>query len=197
MERRVYHGKITSQDIARTLTSYFHRGNLRVQQVGSGERTAVQIATAQNAASGGQTALSVLINQVEDGVVVEIGQQAFLGVAASLGMSALAALRNPLNLLGRLDDIAQDIESLQLTEEVWKVIDSCCRMQGAGQELSERLRRTVCGYCSAANPVGESNCLACGAPLGQVQPLTCRHCGFAILRTDRTCPNCGRPLPAQ
>lgn len=197
MQRRIFHGKITAEDISRSLMAHFNRGNIRVQQVGNGPQMAVQIATANNAASGGQTALSVLLQNAADGVVVEVGQQAWLGVAASLGMSALAAFRNPFALLGRLDDIAQDIENLQLTDEVWKVIEDTCKAVGAGYELSDRLRRTVCEYCQTANPVGESNCIACGAPLGGVQPETCKNCGFVIIRAEKFCPNCGKPLPSR
>lgn len=193
MERRIFHGNITAEDIARSLIAQFNRGNLRVQQVGSGKQIAVQIATASNARSGGQTAMSVHIQEAEDGIIVEVGQQQWLGVAASLGMSAISALRNPLNLLGRLDDIAQDIESLQLDDEVWRVIDATCKAMGAGHELSKRLRRTVCDYCNTANPVGEGRCLACGAPLGDVQPGTCASCGFVLKNNEKYCPNCGKP----
>jgi DNA-directed RNA polymerase subunit RPC12/RpoP len=70
-------------------------------------------------------------------------------------------------LLGRLDDIAQDIESLQLSEDIWKAIDNFANLKGATFELSERLRRIVCEYCNTANPVGEPSCIACGAPLGE------------------------------
>jgi len=55
------------------------------------------------------------MQNVEDGVSVQIGQQAWLGVAADLGISALNALRNPVSLINRLDGIAQDIENLQLS----------------------------------------------------------------------------------
>jgi hypothetical protein len=194
MDRRIFHGKITSQDMAQNLIAHFNRGNFQVQQIGKRPRITVQIATSRSATSGGQTALSVMLQDVEDGISVEIGQQAWLGVAASLGFSALAALSNPLNLLGRLDDIAQDIENLQLAEEVWKVIDQTCASMGAGLELSNRLRRTVCLYCQSANPVGESNCVACGAPLGGVQPKTCKFCGFVITGQDKYCPNCGKTV---
>jgi len=60
----------------------------------------------------------VLIQKVEDGVSVQAGQQAWLGVAASLGYTALAALRNPFTLLGRLDDLAQDVEYIQLSDNI-------------------------------------------------------------------------------
>jgi RNA polymerase subunit RPABC4/transcription elongation factor Spt4 len=155
---------------------------------------AVQISTHEARSSGGQTATSVDIQAVEDGVCVQVGQQAWLGVAASLGMTALSAIRNPWNLLGRLDDLAQDIESLSLSDEIWKVIDGSARTLNAGAQLSERLRRMVCSYCNSANPVGESNCLACGAPLGDDQPSTCGKCGFVVTQAEKFCPNCGSRL---
>ncbi len=194
MESRIYHGKLLPADLAQNLMAQFNRGNLMVQQIGEGDKIAVQIASRNQPASGGQTALSVTMQKVEDGVAVQVGQQAWVGVAASLGFSALAALINPWNLLGRLDDIAQDIESLQLSEEVWKSIDSSARALGSGYELSDRLKRVVCAYCGVANPVGAGSCIACGAPLGLVQPTTCRYCGFVITGEDKYCPNCGKPL---
>ncbi len=194
MEQRIYHGKITPSDLAQSLLAYFNRGNLRVQQIGSGDKIAVQVATSQTAISGGKTALSVSLQKVEDGVAVQLGTQAWGGVAASLGLSALAALRNPWSLIDRLDDIAQDVESMQLSEEIWKVIDASTRAVGAGFELSDRLRRSVCAYCGVANPVGEASCIACGAPLGEVQPSTCKYCGFVSRQNEKVCPNCGKPL---
>ena len=191
MQQRIYHGKIKPNDLARSLMGHFHRGNLRVQQVGSGDRIVVQIASTPHASSGGQTALAVQIHAHPDGVQVELGKQAWTGIAASLGMTALAALHNPFSLLSRLDDLAQDIEYLQLSEEVWQVIDRTARSLDSGFELSERLRRVTCEYCRVANPVGAPVCVACGAPLGEVQPVTCRRCGYLIEDGDPVCPNCG------
>lgn len=195
MEQKIFHGKITPQDFSQTLLAQFHRGNLRVQQIGSGEKIAVQIASSEYATSGGQTAISVLLQKVEDGVAVQIGQQSWLGVAASLGLSALAALRNPWALLGRLDDIAQDVQSLQLSEEVWKVLEATARAYGSTYELSQRLKRSVCTFCNTANPVAEPRCIACGAPLGDIQPRTCPNCGFVVKYSESICPNCKKPLP--
>lgn len=190
---RIFHGNLKPSDFAANLIAHFNRGNLIAQQIGDGSQIVVQIATAQRPVSGGQTALSVTLQAVEDGVAVQLGRQAWLGVAASLGVTALSAIRNPFNLLGRLDDLAQDIENLQLSDEVWRVIEATTRAAGASHELSERLRRVACEYCDTANPVGESSCIACGAPLGGVQPLTCRFCGFVLRRSDVFCPNCKRP----
>jgi ribosomal protein L40E len=194
MDQRVYHGNINPNDIAEGLIAKFNRGNLRAQQIGKGEQVIVQIATRSHPSSGGQTALSITIRTVEDGITVQIGKQNWLGVAASLGSTALRAIRNPLSLLSRLDDLAQDIEYLQISDEAWDVVEGIARSIGAGKTISDRLRRMVCVYCETANPVGASNCIACGAPMGSVQPSTCLKCGFVITAKDKTCPNCGSNL---
>jgi DNA-directed RNA polymerase subunit RPC12/RpoP len=194
MERRIFHGNLTPDELANGLIAQFNRGNLQAQQLGQGNQVVVQIATKPIPSSGGQTALSVILERIEDGVAVQIGSQSWLGVAASLGLTALSALRNPLNLLGRLDDLAQDIENIQLSDQVWQTIERFARLRGATFELSERLRRIVCPYCRTANPIGESNCIACGAPLGESQPVTCPQCGFVIKHEEPVCPNCGMKL---
>jgi RNA polymerase subunit RPABC4/transcription elongation factor Spt4 len=194
MEQRIFHGDFSPQEFAQALISEFDHGNLQAHQFGSGNQIQVQIATDQLARAGGQTALTVTLRRVADGVAVEIGKQAWLGLAASLSQTAFSVLKSPWNLLERLDDVAQDIESLQLSEEVWKIIEQTAKSLGATFELSERLRRLVCAYCQTANPVGEPSCIACGAPLGQVQPRTCPTCGFVVKTGESTCPNCGRQL---
>ncbi|HEX7557204.1 MAG TPA: zinc ribbon domain-containing protein [Leptolinea sp.] len=193
MDQKTYYGNLLPEDVATILSSQFNRGAFRVFKQGTKDQMAIQIANNQPD-TGGQTALTVVIQKVEDGVSVKIGQQALFGVAASLGFSIFTAIRNPWNLLGRLDDIATDIESLQLTQQVWDTIDSFARSIGAGQELSERLRRLECDYCGSANPVGESNCVACGAPLGSLQPRTCIKCGYVFKTDERFCPNCGESI---
>lgn len=195
MERKIFHGKIEPVDIAQALLAEFNQGNMRAQTLGHSDRLVVQVGTRPDAMSGGQTAMTVTIQSIEDeGIMVELGQQAWLGVAASLGMSALAAIKNPFSLLGRLDDIAQDIENLQISERVWAVISKAARAAGASAELSENLKRTTCEYCHVANPVGEPSCTACGAPLGLVQPNTCPQCGFVVKTGAKSCPNCGNSL---
>ena len=192
MEQRIYHGKLTPDQIARSLAAKFNRPNLRAQQIGSGAQVVVQFSSPQNVRSAGTTALSVELTKVPDGVSVQIGRQAWYGVAASLGMTALKMMQNPFNLIGRLDDVAQDIENLQLVEQVWKAIDETANAAGASMELSERLRRLTCSHCGVANPTGEPSCIACGAPLGAIQPRTCNYCGFVLKAGETTCPNCRR-----
>jgi len=194
MDRRIFHGNIEPNDIAHALMAEFNRGNMHAQEVGQHNDVAVQIATRAGAMSGGQTALTISIHKVEDGIMIELGRQAWLGVAASLSHTALSALRNPFSLLGRLDDIAQDFENMQLSENVWNVINRTVTAFGASHALSERLRRIACEHCGTANPLGEGSCIACGAPLGDAHPTTCQNCGFAVTLEEIICPNCNQNL---
>jgi RNA polymerase subunit RPABC4/transcription elongation factor Spt4 len=197
MEKRTFHGNITPTDVGRALVAEFDQGNLQAQMIGDDSRAVVQIASRAVRQSGGQTAMAVVLEKVEDGVMVQLGDQQWLGVAASMGqtaLSALSALRNPLFLLGRLDDLAQDISSLQLAETVWKTIQRTVDAAGASHQISERLRRTECLYCGAAVPVGEPTCPACGGPLGTVQPKSCLKCGFVPPAGAHACPKCGAKI---
>jgi hypothetical protein len=193
MDQKIYHGKIFPQDFSSALFAHFHHGNLRVQQIGEGEKIILQIASTNNPASGGQTAIGVSLQKVEDGVIVQLGKQTWGSVAASLGVSALSAFRNPLSLLHRIDDIAQDIENLQIRDRIWDIIEITANNLGAGIEFSERLRKYICQYCDAPNPPGEPHCIACGAPLGDIQPIICKNCGYILFKDEKHCPNCTKP----
>ncbi|MGB7874230.1 MAG: zinc ribbon domain-containing protein [Anaerolineales bacterium] len=194
MERRIFHGILSPTDVAQALLAEFNRGNLRAQVVGKSERLAVQIGTRPGSISGGQTAITVTIQKAPDGIMVELGQQAWLGVAASLGQTAFSLFRNPFTLIGRLDDLAQDIESLQLSENVWEVIARTAASAGASHQLTDRMSRLTCEFCGTANPLGEPACIACGAPLGKTHPIACENCGFVVLRDESVCPNCGKKI---
>jgi hypothetical protein len=194
MDRRIYHGNISPQDLGQALLAEFDRGNLQVQEFHNKEKVFVQIATQEWLRSGGHTAISVSIEPHQDGIAVQIGKQSWFGVVASLGQTALSTLLNPWNLLARLDDLAQDVESINLSEQIWQLIERTVKAAGASFELSERMRSVACSYCKTANPIGESNCVGCGAPLGMVQPYTCPHCGFILRQEETHCPNCGSNL---
>ena len=194
MERRIFHGILSPTDISQALLAEFNRGNIRAQVLGKSDKLAVQIGTRPGSMSGGQTAITVTIQKVTDGVMVELGQQAWLGVAASLGQTALSLFRNPFNLIGRLDDLAQDVESMQLSENIWEVIARTAASAGASHQLSDRMSRLTCEFCGTANPHGEPTCIACGAPMGDAHPVSCASCGFVVYRDESTCPNCGQRL---
>jgi hypothetical protein len=194
MEQLIYHGPITVDKIASALVAEFNHGHLRAQSFGDDETQVVQITTVSHPTSGGRTALSVHLSRIEDGVQVQMGQQEWLGIAASLGQTALGALLRPASLLSRLDDLAADINYIQLTERVQETIDRAAKAAGASFQISERLRRLTCAYCLTANPVGEPHCIACGAPLGPSQPIACPHCGFVTSAESSICPECGKKL---
>lgn len=194
METRYYHGNLTPNEVAQALVARFDHGNMRAQSFSSHDKIVVQIGSRNLRASGGQTAMTVALQRIQDGVSVQAGEQDMLGVAVSLGQTVLATLMNPWNVVSRLDDIAQDFTSLSLADQVWEEIESVARSAGANFELSERLRRLVCAYCLTANPVGEASCIACGAPLGESQPHTCLNCGFVVKTGESRCPQCGKPL---
>ncbi|MCS6908720.1 MAG: hypothetical protein RML93_12680, partial [Anaerolineales bacterium] len=102
METKYYYGRITPKQLAATLVSVFNRGNLRAQVVGGKDHLIVQIATHPRPSSGGYTAVAVRIDAIPDGIAVSIGQQDWLGIAASLGKTLFLAWKSPLSLLGRL-----------------------------------------------------------------------------------------------
>lgn len=194
MDSKFFHGELSPIDIARGLIAEFDRGNMRAQVIGENDDLAVQIGTRPGTSSGGPTALTISIRRAPDGVLIQCGSQEWLGTAASLGRTTIATLANPWNLLHRLDDIAQDVENIKLTERVWAAIDRTTRALGAGLEMTDRLKRLTCEYCGTANMVGAGSCVACGAPLGDAQPSTCPNCGFLVTRTETSCPNCGQTL---
>lgn len=195
INRRTFHGPVSPQGMARSLLAEFGRGSLRAQQIGQGDHIEVQIASQPGPSSGGPTALTVQLQSIEDGVLVQIGQQSWFGVAASLAQTGLWALRNPWTLISRLDDLAEDLSSIGLADRVWVILTRSAESAGASHEISERLRRVTCSYCNSANPVGEAACLACGGPLGPAQPSGCPNCGFVAPAEATICPQCGHRLP--
>lgn len=194
MTTKIYHGNITTKTLAKAISTRFSDEDLSATYTKSDDQYIVRIASRAHVQSGGKTAIGVVLQQLEDGVAVKIGKQDWMGIAASLGISALSVRRNPLSLLGRLDDIAQDIENLTLDDRLWDLIDEVAATMNASQHLSEKLRRMTCEYCDTANPVGQPRCLACGAPLGNAQPVTCLKCGFVAAPEDLDCTNCGAKI---
>jgi hypothetical protein len=193
MDEKIFYGEIQIEDIANALLAEFNQPPWQAQRYGNnGRRIAVQIASRPNLQRGGTTALTLHLQQLPNGIIVQMGQQAWLNLAASVGTTILAALRNPWYLLSRLDDLAQDFESLQLRDHVWQVIESVCHTAGASHQISETIKQQRCEYCLTPNPAEESHCLACGAPLQIKTVATCPHCGFIVPEDEAICPNCHR-----
>ena len=194
MDQRTYHGEVTPDEMADALVAAFNQGNLAAEQVGQGDKVMVQIATREHAQSGGKTALAVSIQKNADGVTVAVASQEWLGVAASLGQTALTTLMNPWSIIGRLDDIAQDVSSLALAEKVWQAVEKFAQTAKATKTISERLQSVTCPYCGTANKVGAPDCTNCGGPLGELQPIACPKCGNVMPPKSEFCANCGTAL---
>lgn len=194
MKTKRYHGNLDPEEMAATLANFFNRGGLSAQSSVRGKTAYVSINSRENRNSGGRTSLAIALAKRGERIEASVGEQSVLGLAGSLGASALLTWLNPMNLLGRLDDIAADIENLSLEQQVWKLLDRMAANGGAGTQLARRLQRMACSYCNTANAVGEGRCVACGAPLGDVQPSGCPKCGFIVLAKEKECPNCGQKL---
>ncbi|MBN1954030.1 MAG: zinc ribbon domain-containing protein [Anaerolineae bacterium] len=194
MEQRTYRGNIDSQELADALVTQFNGGDLKAQRVGQKDHVLVQIASRDWALGGPQTALTVGIARVEGGVDVSLGQERWLGAVADLAQTGLMALVNPISLIGRIDDIARSISGLTLPQKVWEAVEHYCNSVGASLGLATEQTMVTCPYCGVANPIGAPKCSACGAPLGDAQPVSCPRCGLLVSRDASYCGRCGASL---
>jgi hypothetical protein len=195
MEQRTYRGDIEPEGLADALVTRFDHGDMKAQKVrGEDQHVMVQIAAREWGWGAARSALTVGIAPVEEGVRVTLGQQQWLDVAASLAITGLGALVNPLSLLGRIDDIARDVGKLTLPDQVWKAIEHYVDSVGAKLGLAEKQLVVTCPYCGVGNPVGAGTCSACGGSLAEVQPVACPQCGFVLAKGSRFCNRCGTKL---
>ena len=193
MDQRTYHGKIDPDQVVNALIARFNQGSTAAQRLGLGDRAIVQIGTLDRYRRV-ENGLTVTITQTADGVNVSVGQQAWLDAAADLAQAGLGALFNPLSLLGKLDEVARDVSSFGLPQQVWETVEKYCRSVGAGLGGSAQTTALVCAYCGAANQPGAPTCVGCGAPLGEVQPVYCPHCGQVAAHGTKFCARCGAKL---
>jgi predicted RNA-binding Zn-ribbon protein involved in translation (DUF1610 family) len=195
MEQRTYRGDIDPEGLASALVTRFNHGDLMAQTVkGQEEHLMVQIATRDWGWGAARSALSVGIAPVEGGVRVTLGQQRWVDAVASLAITGLGALVNPLSLLGRIDDIARDVGKLTLPDQVWEAVEHYVDSVGAKLGMSEKQLVVACPYCGVGNPVGAGRCSACGGSLADVQPVACPNCGFILPKDARFCSRCGTKL---
>ncbi len=193
MDERTYHGDLKPDDIADALLAQFNQGSFVAQRLGQGDRVIVQIG-ARDRRRGVENALAVNITRAADGVNVALGQQQWTDMAADMARVGLGALFNPWSLLGNLDEIARDVGSLSLPAQIWQVVDAVCKSAGGGLGGAPAQMMVKCEYCGVANPAGASVCSACGAGLGDVQPVYCPQCGQAAPHGAQFCSRCGARL---
>jgi ribosomal protein L40E len=193
VDQRTYHGDLNPDEIANALLAQFNQGNFVAQRLSQGDRVTLQVGT-RDERGRIENALAVTISKMPDGVNIAVGEQQWLGAAADLAQAGLGALFNPLSLLRNLDDIARDVSSFALPEQIWQVVDRYSKSVGAGLGGSPSQMTVTCAYCGVANPVGAPACLACGAGLGEVQPVYCSKCGEIAPHDAKFCSRCGAKL---
>jgi ribosomal protein L40E len=192
MDQKTYHGQIDPQELADVLVSHFDQGDLTARKTGRPDRVVVQIGTRAYRHPGDpHTSLAVTIAKAEDGVTVSVGEQQTLGIAADLVKTGIGALLNPMSLVGEIDDIVRDVSKLNLSDQVWEVVEKYCRSVGAGLGLAPEKVLVTCPFCGAGNPIGVGKCPHCGGSLADVQPVTCPKCGQILEPDAEFCTRCG------
>lgn len=189
MEQRTYHGKITPDELAQALAARFNSDDMSASVSGDEDKLLVSISS--SGWQGGKTALPVGISAVSGGVLVTVGQHDVLGVAADLVQTGLAALVNPMTVIGEIDDVARNVERLNLPRLVWETVDHYASSVGAG--LTPDPVAVICPYCGVQSPIGQPKCESCGASLATVQPITCSRCGKLLAADLKFCTRCGAP----
>ena len=194
MITKTFYGNFQLQHFVQFLAAAFRDQNLDVRVSRHGEKNVVRFVSSRLARSGGHFGLNLVVTEFNEGVKIEISNPENFGVAASLGKTAIAAMINPRNLFSRLDDVAQDLENISLDQNLMKMIEQYMRSNHLTLQLSEALSRSVCDYCQVANEYGVGNCVACGAPMGDVQAVTCKRCGHVVNKHADRCSQCGAKL---
>lgn len=195
MQRRTFRGSITAKGLAQALITRFNTGHLEALANGAEDHVVVQIvARDRRWRQSGRAALTISIIQQNEAVEVSLGEHQWLGPAADLLQTGLRGWFRPMTLLGELTDIADDLHTLQLPEQVWEAVEHYAESVNAKLGLAEEDRLVACPYCGVGNPVGEGQCSACGAGLSEVQPIACPSCGKISPRSARYCSRCGTVL---
>jgi hypothetical protein len=195
MQRRTYRGPITARGLAQALVTRFNTGHLIAQAGGDEDHVVVQIAARERSWLGqARAALTISMVQHEDAVEVALGEHQWLGPAAELLQAGLRGWFRPMTLLGELADIAEDVNTLQLPEQVWTAVDHYVESVGARLGLAEEDRMVACPFCGVGNPVGAGQCSACGGSLVSAQPRACPACGKLMPSSAAFCSRCGARL---
>ena len=151
MEQRTYHGDLSPDEIANALLAQFNQGSFAAQRLSQGDRALVQVGT-RDRHNRIENALTVTISKTPDGVNVAVGDQQVLGAAADLAQAGLGALFNPLSLLGNLGEIAGDVSSFSLPQQVWETVDKYCKSAGGGLGGSPKQLTVACSLLWRGEP---------------------------------------------
>jgi len=194
MNERQFRGNITPGNLADALVTQFNRGDYRAKKTGRGAQALVQISTNRRRRGEPDTAVAVTITPTPDGVKVSMGEPQWLDIAADLVQTGLGALLNPWSLVHEVDDVARNVQDLNLPQEIWATVDQYARTVGSRPALPPEPVAVTCPYCRTGNEIGEGRCVSCGAPLGDAQPVRCPSCNRLLPAGTARCPKCGERL---
>ncbi len=196
MEQRVYHGRISPEDVAQALLDEWDQGDTMAQAFGDEGRIIVQIGqrSAGWFSDEPRQALTLGIEPLADGVQVTMGQQQWYknGGIQFIGGGLIGLFpfffAFPLGqLFGGEDDIDQ-----RLPARVWQSIERATGNSGAATGATRRLATIPCPSCGVANAQGAERCSACGASL--TTPSACSNCGHTNPPGANFCNRCGVQL---
>ncbi|NDJ52728.1 MAG: zinc ribbon domain-containing protein [Chloroflexi bacterium] len=171
MSERTYTGKISAVGLADNLIHTFTTGHLMARyRVREQQFVDLQIRSRESD-RGGQwrTVLTMTFTQRTDGIHVDIADHNWVGSATDLLSEGARSFRNPMRLLGRLNDVVEDVQTLQLPQQVWLAIEAYVEKALLNPDLPQDY--VVCPYCNTPNEIGVLVCPACGGSLADVQPL--------------------------
>ncbi len=195
MEQRVYHGPINLDDLAQVLLNEWDRDNMVAQALEAEGGVIVQIGQRDGGwfSDEPRQALTIGIEQLDDGVRVGMGQQQWYKEGGQIFVGGLVGFFPfffawPLGGLFRGDDPPIDRD---LPGQIWQTIERYTSQYGAATGPTRRLSTVACPACGVANPQGADFCSACGQAISLTD---CPQCGTSNPPGANFCIRCGTQL---
>lgn len=197
MEQRVYHGNIRPEELAQVLLDDWDRDDTVAQALEAEDGIIVQIGqrTAGWFSDEPHQALTLSIEQLDDGVQVTMGQQQwYKGGGGQIMVGGLIGFF-PFFFsfpLGQGQQNADGEIDQSLPGQIWQSIERYTNQGGAATGPTRRLSMITCPNCGVSNPAEAQHCSACGTALGA--PISCPNCGRSNPAYANFCIHCGTAL---
>ncbi len=157
----VYRENLDTEGLANVLQTHFRAEGYDVQEIGSGNDTAVQIRKQGlgRAALGLQQAITVRIKKENNLTSISLGQAKW---ADKAGVEVIGALVFwPLMIPATVGVVNQS----QLPKKIQVVIEDYATSQGKNTSVAKIETMVACPECGVANSADSQYCTACGASL--------------------------------
>jgi hypothetical protein len=196
MEQRAYNTTVTPDDLANALLEEWDRDDTIAQAFGEPGRVIVQIGQREAGWFGDEPrqALTLDIEQIQDGLQVTMGQQQWFKQGGEIMIGGLIGFfpfffTFPLGGLFGGGDIDQSLPG-----RIWQTVERYAGNTGAATGKTQRLSTMPCPECGVANPQNAERCSACGASL--MPSPACPNCAHVNPPGARFCNRCGAALLA-